>query len=82
MLGRLLVVLSSLALLHSAYAAWHGQLTFLPTWADHDEGNCRRVLTIVCEPTRAARVDAKIAGIHLDRRMGTAVPTEVRSFPG
>lgn len=47
MLGRLLVVLSSLTLLHSAYAAWH------------------------------ARVNAKIAGIHLDRRMGTAVPTEV-----
>lgn len=27
MLGRILVVLSSLALLHSAYAAWHGELT-------------------------------------------------------
>ena len=24
-------------------------------------------------------MNAKIAGIHLDRRMGTAVPTEVRS---
>lgn len=31
MLGRLLVVLSSLALLHSAYAAWHGEFTFSPS---------------------------------------------------
>ncbi|POY73024.1 hypothetical protein BMF94_3862 [Rhodotorula taiwanensis] len=47
MFGRILVALSSLALLHSVYAAW------------------------------SARTTAKYAGIALERRLGTQVPTEV-----